>query len=205
MRKAASPLTQRHIIRLLTEPTKDRRPAVRRIMKAPLSEVLKALQRAPNSDVRHILCDVIGFRKAKSAVSSVVKMLDDPTPGVRSAAADALAKIRRPEAGAPLAQRFSTESHPGVRAMYASALGAVGHRPAIPLLVTSLSDDSADIRQTAAWALGHLGDRVAEGPLRQALQREADDSVMGEMIGALQKIRRETARSRTRSPRVSSH
>ena len=182
-------MTSGEITRLLTEPANDRRPAIKLIMKARASAVIKALRAASTSDARHILCDVLGFRREERALRALIEMLDDPAPGVRGAAVDALAKIRRYEAGVPLAQHFPDESDAGVRSMYAAALGAVRYTAAIPLLVSSLSDKSSAVRSSAAWSLGHLRAREAEPALRRALPGETDDSVVGQMIDALKKIR----------------
>ncbi len=199
MNRDSISLTAAEITRLLTQAADDRRPAIRLIMKAPASAVIKALRTANTSDVRHILCDVLGFRREARASRVLMEMLDDSAPGVRAAAADALAKLRLSEAGRLLAQRLRSEPDAGVRSMYAAALGAVKHTAAIPLLIASLCDESSAVRSCAAWSLGHLRARDAEPALREGLQHEADDSVVSQMIDALKKIRnRRTARRQRR-------
>ncbi|MFO0653370.1 MAG: HEAT repeat domain-containing protein [Polyangiales bacterium] len=135
--------------------------------------IVAALVRAPDTRSRRLLCDVLGFRKERVALDALVACLDDEAPGVRAAAADALAKLADERAGpALLARARMPESHLGTLAMIVAALGAVGHAPAVPLLVTFLRCDEPSLRGSAAWALGALRAIAALPDLRAALARE---------------------------------
>lgn len=124
---------------------------------APIKELIAALQMSRSSDERQVICDVLGYRYAKSAISVLIDCLDDESSGVRSSAADSLAKIGDSRAGAPLLHRFTDlEQKITVRRMLAVALGAVHYRPAIPFLIEALRHDDLSIRGSAAWSLGNL-------------------------------------------------
>lgn len=135
--------------------------------------VLAALARATDAKQRALLCDVLGFRKEAAALAALCERLDDEHPRVRTAAADALAKLGDPRAGAALLARATLpEPDAGTRRMLAAALGAVGHTPAIPLLTELLTSDDPSLRGSAAWSLGALGARAAAPALRAALAVE---------------------------------
>jgi len=103
--------------------------------KASIKELIAALQTSTIPDIREILCDVLGDLYAETAVPALIKCLDDPFSDVRSAAADALAKIRSPLAGEALMKHFTEqEKDMEVRRMIAVALGAVNYHPAIPAI-----------------------------------------------------------------------
>jgi HEAT repeat protein len=111
-----------------------------------------------------------------------------PALGVRSAAADALGKIRDARAGNALLRRFDLETDIGVKRMLAAVLGAVGHRPAIQLLVALLSSDDRSMRGSAAWALGNLRAEEAIAPLEESLTQETESYAIERMTQALEWI-----------------
>ncbi len=59
---------------------------------APTSSLTGVLRRATDADDRRMLCDLLGFRKAKAAVPALLEVLADPVPAVRGAAVDVLGK-----------------------------------------------------------------------------------------------------------------
>jgi HEAT repeat protein len=167
-------LTANEIIKLVEDPTGDFFPRKKAITEdASSDEFVQALEQATNSDTRNTLCDIAGYRLEKAAVPTLVQMLQDPAVGVRSSAADALGKIGDPEAGPALFERLAgAEQYKPVRQLLASALGAVGYRPAIPLLVQMLEEDDHILRGCAAWGLGIMCATEAEEAVRSALARE---------------------------------
>jgi HEAT repeat protein len=157
--------------------------------KALVGEIIKALETSTTSRVRQILCDILGERQAEAALPLLIKCLDDPSPDVRSSAADALAKIHNPSAGGALMRRFVKQKEDmGVRRMLAAALGAVSYRPAIPVLIQALSHPDGSLRGSAAWSLGALNAREAVEPLGQALSYETNSYATTRMREALGKI-----------------
>ena len=135
--------------------------------------ILGALALASEPRARALLCDALGFRKQASAVDALIACLADDSARVRSSAADALAKIGDPRAGAALLRSAALpDPDAGARRMQVAALGAVGHQPAVPLLTALLGDADPSLRGSAAWSLGALRAASAEPALRQALQVE---------------------------------
>ena len=69
----------------------------------------------------------------------------------------------------------------------AVALGNIGDPAAVPGLVEALSDPEPIIRGHAAWALGRISTSPARLALENALARETDEQVVGEIREALDK------------------
>jgi HEAT repeat protein/cyclophilin family peptidyl-prolyl cis-trans isomerase len=65
--------------------------------------------------------------------------------------------------------RLLTDGEARVRRRAALAVGRVGLRDGVPLLVALLNDGEPEVRQMAAFALGLIGDRSARDPLVMAL------------------------------------
>jgi HEAT repeat protein len=142
---------------------------------ASIRELIAALHQTTNSHVREVLCDLLGELQAKTAFPVLITCLEDSAAGVRSSAADALAKIGNPLAGEALMKRFAgIETEIEVQRMIAVALGAVGYRPAIPLLIKALVSIDPDLRGSAAWSLGVLKSLEAANSLEQALSHEKE-------------------------------
>lgn len=140
---------------------------------APGDALLAALRAAGGEHARAVLCDALGFRHEAGAVGDLVACLEDESPRVRSSAADALAKIGDPAAGDALMARFELpDPDLGVRRMLIAALGAVGHRAAIPLLIRWLGNPDPSQRGAAAWSLGAMRAEEALTALEEALRVE---------------------------------
>ncbi len=152
--------------------------------------LVAALREATTDDARQLLCDVLGFRHERGAVDVLVEHLTSASSGVRSSAADALAKIGDRQAGpALLAQLIAPEPDPGAFRMIVVALGAVGHRESISVLVPMLDSSNPSLRGSAAWSLGALAASEALQALSEALRRETNQyptARMREAIAALQ-------------------
>lgn len=145
----------------------------KRLEAVPGDVLIEALGSANGEVPRAVLCDALGFRREKGAVDHLVACLEDASPSVRSSAADALAKIRDPAAGEALMKRFEMpDPDLGVRRMLLSALGAVGHREAIPLLIQWLGNPDPSQRGAAAWSLGEMRAEEALTALEEALAVE---------------------------------
>jgi len=159
--------------------------------KASIKELIAALQTSTIPDIREILCDVLGDMYAEKAVPALIKCLDDPISNVRSAAADALSKIRSPLAGESLIKHFAEqEKDMEVRRMIALALGAVNYLPAIPILIEALTDSDASLRGSVAWSLGVLNAKEAIGFLETALTREKNSYASRNMKEALDTLKK---------------
>jgi epoxyqueuosine reductase len=68
----------------------------------------------------------------------------------------------------------------------AVALGNWGDEQAVPALTQALAATEPLVRGHAAWALGHIGGQTGRTALEDALQREADPYVQGEVQLAMQ-------------------
>jgi HEAT repeat protein len=166
-------LNAAEILRLLAEPS-ETFLQIRLRKQASIREMCRALAQTTDAHSRQVLCDVLGFRHAKSAVSLLIECLSDPTEKVRASAADALGKIGDSRAGEALMHQFEVENALPVRRMLACVLGAVNYKPAIPHLIQCLQDSDASLRGCAAWALGILRASEAVDGLRKALTRETE-------------------------------
>lgn len=156
--------------------------------------IIAALALAHDPVQRTILCDVLGFRHEAAAVDALVARLADDDARVRSAAADALAKIGDEQAGPALLARFDLpDPDLGVRRMLLAALGAVRYRPAIPTLITWLGNPDPSQRGSAAWSLGALAAAEALAPLEEALKRERISYPAERMREAIAAIRHAAA------------
>jgi HEAT repeat protein len=184
-------LTSTQIVRLLEEPGKETKYRTKQRIKraAAPTEIIQALDESSNPTTVQILCDLLGELRAGEAVPKLVACLAHPAKGVRSSAADALAKVGAEEAGATLLARFSgAEREISVVRMLAAALGAVGYLPAIPQLVEALKSPDASLRGSAAWSLGALEAREAEESLRLALGTEENSYARARMKEAIETI-----------------
>lgn len=76
----------------------------------------------------------------------------------------------------------------GGSARFASALGACGFTEKIPELMSCLGDVDPVLRGLSAWALGKLQDNRAIGPLKRAMQVEANSYTKQQMRDALRDL-----------------
>lgn len=152
--------------------------------------LIDTLDAASTDHARVILCDVLGWRHERCAVLRLIALLEHESFKVRSAAADALAKIGDPCAGEALLRRLQLpDPDIGVRRMLLAALGAVSCHEAIPLLIEYLQNPDPSQRGSAAWSLGAM--RVAEAlpALEHALRHERIWYPKERMVEAIRLIR----------------
>lgn len=172
-------LSVTNIFKLLEEPAEDYFFRKRLIEEeASSDQFVLALEQATKPLTRQILSELAGRRFERDAVPTLLELLFDPSEGVRCEAADALGIIGDVRAGPVLLKLLSTRKRDSrmspVPDMVASALGAVGYRPAIPLLIQTLEDGYPMIRGLAAWGLGVMCATEAESALRAALARKTE-------------------------------
>ena len=104
----------------------------------------------------------------ESLRTSLAVTLQDENPGVRQAAALALAQLGDERATDALIDALSDED-PDVRRDAAYALGEIEDLRALEPVLALLSDSASDVRRAAAWVLGELEDPRAVEPLITAL------------------------------------
>jgi HEAT repeat protein len=160
------------IIRLLeSEQDEDSKLLKRRVRRAKTVDIAAVLSECHHPGVRRMLCYALGRRGDAEAVPVLIDCLRDPELSVCTEAAEALGNIGDGRAGPALLARFY-EREGGSRNLLAYALGAVGYRPAIPLLRQALSEP--ELQGSAAVALGSLGAQEARADLESILSGEIE-------------------------------
>ena len=105
-------------------------------------------------ELREVAALGLGFIEPKSAVDPLVRALRDGTPGVRANSAWALGRIEDGRALRPLVDLFRDESAQ-VREAATIAVGRMDSSSAVEALIRVVREDaSAQVRRSAAWALG---------------------------------------------------
>jgi HEAT repeat protein len=134
--------------------------------------------------VRREAAYALGKTKSHTAVPLLIDLLRfDQEDEVRGAAAVALGAIGNEAAVIPLLgvltgqvaqikkQKAKPEQNPFVLRSAARALGQIGTRASVPVLITALANEQSedDVRREAAIALGRIGDQTALPALRNAM------------------------------------
>ncbi|HKE78396.1 MAG TPA: HEAT repeat domain-containing protein [Solirubrobacteraceae bacterium] len=153
------------VIAALDDPGDDAREVMRRLeAEAPPAALAGALAGARRAHTRQLAADLLGRQADPEGAPQLLAALSDPDAGVRASAADALGKVLlthgpqvAPDAGTELLRAWDRESDPAVRHMLAAALGAAGHREAIPLLRAAAASGDRGLEHAARWALERLG------------------------------------------------
>ena len=136
----------------------------------------------------------------QAAQAQLQKMVGDPEPQVRLAAADAIAVFNDRSALKLLIAQLDREEDPGVKAALARALGTIGDVQAAATLLPLLSDTHDTVVAAAAKALASLGPQlqnITRDQARQAakqLQNLFGNSTPGtqlrqEVMGAMAQLR----------------
>ncbi|NJM84957.1 MAG: HEAT repeat domain-containing protein [Leptolyngbyaceae cyanobacterium RM2_2_21] len=158
---------------------------------------MQALEVAPTDHARIVLCDVLGWRHEKSAVPILINMLEHSSFKVRSAAADALAKIGDPASGNALLRRLELpDPKIGVRRMLLAALGAVNCQEAIPLLIEYLQNPDPSQRGSAAWSLGAMQASESLPELEKVLRSERSQYPRDRCLRQLKRFERKLVSNR---------
>jgi len=145
-----------------------------------------------DSQVQVLAAHALGKIAHPQAVPALVKALSDRYSGVRETAAQALGEIGDAQA-VPALVRALDDNNSYVRKFAAQALVKIG-KPAIPALLQALDDGNWRdrnwcVRETAAQALGEIGDAQAVPALLQALSdkrtyvRGAAAQALGKIVG----------------------
>ena len=113
----------------------------------------------------------IDWTETPVILESVHRLLDDPAPGVRIAAAAAISEIDDTSATALLRPRFEKEADPGVRAAFARTLGGLRDSEALPLLAAAIRDPDGPepVRDAALDAVKSIGGEQATQVLLDVL------------------------------------
>ncbi|MGH3319766.1 MAG: HEAT repeat domain-containing protein [Streptosporangiaceae bacterium] len=162
-------LSPDRIIGALEEETTDGPARMRRLeRRATVANTVVALRTASTPFTRMLLCDLLGNKRARSAIPALIEALDDTDRRVRASAADALGKafgyVDRPaprarvdEALRALRTRWELEDDDDVRSTLTQTLALVSDSPAVvPLLRAALVHREEKVRRQAQWGLDYL-------------------------------------------------
>jgi HEAT repeat protein len=158
-----------------------------------------------NELVRREAAYALGTTRSVTAVSSLIDLFrSDKIDEVRGAAAVALGRISNQEAVGALIgvltgstqpdaknKKTKREQNPFVLRSAARALGQIGSRDALPVLLVTLQDEKLedDLRREAAIALGAIGDQAALPALRNVTSAR-DPHLAGAADAAIKSILR---------------
>jgi HEAT repeat protein len=133
----------------------------------------------------------IGYLEIE-AEDALVAALEDSEPGVRAASLSALVQTgaELPEGSIARLAEFLTAQDAETRADAVLALGQLGPEAAeaVSAIEVALADESSDIRHSAAWALGNMGEEQgarAVPPLATVLETDTDADVRAQAAWAL--------------------
>ncbi len=136
--------------------------------------------RQPESVGRLYAVYALGKLRDRSTVEPLVECLTDPT--VRWLAVRALASLQDAAVTPLLAAAASRD--PGVRLGASEALGDIGDRRAIPILLERIIDTDLGVRGVAAAALVRIRDRSTSARLIELL-RKGDPSIKAQVLRVL--------------------
>ena len=143
------------------------------------TSALLALLEDKEPAIRTAALSALGDLGQPSLSARVIEGLADPAVIVRAAAAESLGKLRDPRAIRPLAEALDSPAsyYRGaslwVRRMYVEALGAIGDRRALPVLLGAMEDADPAVAEASLRALEQVtGVSFADGR-SPAEEREA--------------------------------
>lgn len=130
---------------------------------------------------------------AGEIVPSLLRLLDDPAPAVRAAAAEAVGEMGI-EGAVPRLSETLEDPSARVRRRAAKALGEIEDPRAVDALArTVATDDDREVRETAAWALGETESPRAVTALEDVLADVEADWLRVRLVRALGETRRPSA------------
>ncbi|WP_447040600.1 HEAT repeat domain-containing protein [Streptomyces sp. DSM 118878] len=129
----------------------------------------------------------LGLLECADAAPLLLAALGAENPkDVRTAAADALGDLRHEPASARLSSLVGDDEEPGtLRARAVHALGLIGARESLPVLLTAVHDPSEPVRVQAAQGLGRFPGREAAAALGEAASTDASGDVARSAVRAL--------------------
>jgi HEAT repeat protein len=146
-------------VKLLIESLKDQDSDVQRwatdaLVRIRSSEVFDALNNQ-SAAIRMKAARVLGRRRDRKAVQSLINTLGDESSDVRRETAEALGRIGSKDAIQPLISALRDEDNRVCRAA-ASALGNIGDKSAVLPLINVLDNEDPSVCRAAAYALGQI-------------------------------------------------
>jgi HEAT repeat protein len=154
--------------------------------------LLAAHLEGAEEDVRLAIARVLGRIGRREDTQLVTQLLKDPSPLVRRAAVDALARLDPETAAEPLRLALADES-PAVRIAAADALGASMRPGVIDDLRRMADDEDARVRVAAIRSIGLHAERAPDGATQEAALARVRTAVGDEplvVLAAIEVLRR---------------
>jgi HEAT repeat protein len=160
---------------------------VQEVKRRDVKDLIKLLKDS-DSDAYKSAVDALGMI-GEPAVNPLITMLVDANEDMRLGAMWALGKIGKPAVEALITALKAAVEDADLDMLkgVVPALGEVGG-PAVEPLITLLENADSQVRESAVWVLGKIGDVRAVEPLVAALEDE-DENVGEAAAVALEKIR----------------
>lgn len=155
---------------------------------ASIKSLIEALKTSEDDSIRAVICRILGWRKAMSAIPAMAECLDSDSEYLRHEAADALGDILSSKAGEPLLERFKIEKSVMVKTTLALSLGACRYKPAAKYLKECLTHPDDKLRGFSALALGSIGAGEYLTDLQNLLKTESDPMVIHRLRKAIDLI-----------------
>lgn len=155
------------------------RKNIKRLMHAGVASIADLTRIATDqqsySDLRLIACWLLARLKDKRTEEILLRLLNDPNPKIRAAAARYLAEADLVQAVQPLLSLLTEEKEIPVRIAAVYSLGLLGAQEALETILEILNNKNEDpgLRGSAAEALADIGDTRAIDPLIDALHDES--------------------------------
>jgi len=158
----------------------------------PAIDVERVGKRLDSEDSRERLeaVEQLGGSADSKAVTYLLKAIDDTDPRVQAKAIDFLGSRRSMEATSALVQKlFMVGGGSALRQRVLTALGRIGDSSASrPILDYLDREKNPDVRGTAIYALGEIGDLTVRDDLTKLEQTEEDPRLKRLVAEALIKI-----------------
>jgi HEAT repeat protein len=145
---------------------------------------------AADACVRRIAAKVLG--RSVMPTAQLVKLLGDPSPRVREAAAFAIGIGERGEARSELEKQLDSRDGP-LAAMSAWALWEIHDSASVPALIRAMRASNPLVRAGAARGLGEIKDDRALPELERALRSDSDAPVRAGAAEALSELGAESS------------
>jgi len=136
--------------------------------KDPFQKALLQLE-SKNPQVRRQGAAILARMRNPAAADSLIKLLSDDVPAVRSSAIDALGLMRIRAASKKIANILETDKDPSVRQISAVSLGYIADRNTVPSLIKGLEDPHQGTQFACVNSLGILRDSSAVKALSKGL------------------------------------
>lgn len=164
--------------------------AMARLPEPPVQELLSLLSGEGGVTQRQGAARALGFLgRAEASPALLATLDDDGAPGLRAAAVGALAALRHRPAAERLAALAGDEKQPGtLRARALHALGLLGVRETLPVVLAAVRDPSEPVRLQATQALGGFPVTEAAEALGVVAELDADLDVARAAVEALGRV-----------------